>query len=460
MEAYKHFGLSVPPFESKPDSAFFCALPSHAEALATLQYAVHAGKACTLVVGESGSGKTLLGRILAQAICEHSSVLWVHGIGQPDAETDVTIYPPGATGRAGSFNPKNTEESTLSYWLRMGPSVAKAAVLIVDNADGLRKHNWEDITSLVTREIHTNQAPSVVLLGLPGLLDTLMEPALVRLQRRIFRTCQLDRMTSADVASYVNHRIEIAGGSDIEMFTAPALDLIHRLSRGNPALVSQLCDNAMVDAFGDGRRQIDARHIAATVHAIAGAVLGRYAAHASPKRLAPPSLPGFHAKPTEQPAIHRPAQPHDHADTDAFATEPTETDPPTTTERVIQAAEASIDHLNPAELFTPVAFSSPGPLEPDPAEDTASTHTDADPVVEDEAADQDSSPYSPLDDRLRGIEHRLSDAMSRVRFARSQPNALGPVTPANDSPTDDADGTTEPRPATEVSETTADDGVS
>lgn len=381
-KACQHFGLRLPPFEGKPDPRFYVPNPTHGEALATLQYAVHAAKACTVVLGESGSGKTLLGRLLAQGVAERSGVLWVHGIGQPPDQTEVTVCPPGALAGDEPRRGAHLEESSLARWIRGHMSRSAPVLLIVDNADGLRDHNWEDILAVVTREIRAPRPLSVVLLGLPGLAHRLAGAQLVRLRRRIFRTCQLARLTRDELGQYVRQRLVTAGAADgAALFTPAALDLIHRLSGGNPALINQICDNAMVDAFGDDRTQIDGPHILATIQAITGG-LARTPVLPAATPPAPGGLPA--------PAI-------------------------------------------PENWRTPAGLRMlTGPAPAAPAPDTPPLEVE----IAARAGISDGPPpaapgvtYVPLDQRLRALEQRLSEALARVRVARTQ---RVPVPPAPD----------------------------
>jgi len=268
MKACKYFGLHTSPFEGQPNPCFFCATAAHAETSATLQYAVHAGKVCTLVLGDSGSGKTLLGHVLARNAPAGTAVLWVHGIGQPDGRTEALVCPRGVAERSDSSALASIEKTELSQWIRASLPKSRPLLVLIDNADGLHEQGWEDLLSLVTRELCTPQRLSIVLFGIPALAETLAAPALVRLQRRVFRACRLSPLTCAEVHTYVQHRLRVAGSDGHEIFRPAALDLIHRLTDGNPALVNQLCDNALVDAFGDERTQIDAHDVLATVQAI------------------------------------------------------------------------------------------------------------------------------------------------------------------------------------------------
>jgi general secretion pathway protein A len=406
MEPYQYFGLAASPFDGRPDPRFFYESPSHTETLATLRYAAHTGKTCSLVLGDSGSGKTLIGRLLAQRVARRMGVLWVYGIGQPGGQTEVTIYPPGSLETPDAMCRQSVEESSLANWIRSGLPLAPATLVVFDNADGLPTHSWEDILSLVTREVRTPRPVSIVLLGLPGLADRLAAPELVRLRRRVFRTCQLQRLTRDTVEHYVRHRLKVAGGNGHEIFTAPALDLIHRFSGGNPALINQICDNALVDAFADERKQIDAPHVMVSVQAITG---GLPKARALPR---PATSLGLGPLPVlEVPEAYR------------LGTGPGGAGVP--------------DGVAPAESLTASGFVGyPAENAHDlrgaaAAQMGASSHAAqavgrvvTRPVQE--VAGPPTTSYVPLDQRLQALESRLSDALSRVREARSR-RSLGPV---------------------------------
>jgi type II secretory pathway predicted ATPase ExeA len=401
ISAYRHFGLNAPPFEGRPDPRFFYRAPSHAEALATLQFAVQAGKACTVVLGESGSGKTLLGRMLVQCIGPRTGVLWIHGIGQPAGDTQATVCLPGSLADAPGFGTQRIEEASLAGWIRTHLPRSPATVLMVDNADGLREHSWNDLLAVVTREIRTPKPVSVVLLGLPSLINTLAQPGLVRLRRRIFRTCHLSRLAARDVGRYIRHRVAAAGSqADTPIFNDDAVELVHRLSGGNPALINQICDNAMVDAFGDERTRVDAAHIVATVQSITGG------SSACPALPGPRIVPAAAAKPGYTPE-----------------------------ERFVPAASTPVRHTQPppdtpVEMEIkppPTADESPAPAESRdaPVESTTSVHAPATSpavdVISTATATASDIGQRPLDVRLQALESRLTDALARVRVARTQP---------------------------------------
>ena len=259
MNLYRHFGLKLSPFESAPDPRFFYRSPAHAETLATLQFAVHAGKACCVVAADSGAGKTLVARMLCMDIGARSHVLWLHGLAQSGDGTDVSLYAPGEMTKALLDGPG--QRISLDEWLRARRFESRAPLLVVDNADQLSEYAWRTLTAVLADEVRHPTPPNVILLGLPALLRKLTEAQLSRLRGRVFRVCTLPPLPTEHVAGYVRHRVQVAGGADAPVFTDDALTEIERLSRGLPAQVNQLCDNTLIDAFGEGRTSINAGHL-------------------------------------------------------------------------------------------------------------------------------------------------------------------------------------------------------
>jgi len=66
----------------------------------------------------------------------------------------------------------------------------------------------------------------------------------------------LDPLSSAEVARYVNHRLQVAGHQGQELFTSPALDLVAQYSAGIPRLINVLCFNALSLGFASRYNQI------------------------------------------------------------------------------------------------------------------------------------------------------------------------------------------------------------
>ena len=354
MDAYRHFGLTRPPFDLLPDADFFHDAPTHAEALATLQYAVFARKGCCVVVGAPGYGKTLLARIAATAAATTGPVLWADGPGQSDNVTNVRVYSAGAFARAGAD--AAAEKSTLGAQMDGAQSLREPPVLIVDAADELPAGAWRDVLAWVSNEMVHSVPLTVLLFGLPRLLDVLATPDLARLQRRVFRTCRLEPLSSKLTRQYICTRVRIAGGEADRIFSETVMAQIWRLAQGNPALINQLADNALLEAFGEGREQVTVADVGHALQAISG------------ER----PLSGATAAVPPGPAAPAPGPPAAGADT---ATEAQLRDLEVRLARALRAVRDARDRrVDTADDALDVCSSAPGVR----AEDELTTHPDAD----------------------------------------------------------------------------------
>lgn len=289
MDAYEHFQLNKPPFDPLPDAEFFFDAPVHAETLATLQYVVYARKGCCVAIGESGYGKTLLARIVADNATATTPVLWVHGGGQPDNQTNVSVFLPHRFARAGQN--VQVEKTTLAAEAHTTRFRPEPPLLIVDSADDLPAHGWRDVIAWFSNEIRYSKPANVLLFGLPRLLDMLMTPELVRLQRRVFRVCRLEALTPRLTKEYIRTRVAIAGGDSRRIFSDDVVDQISRLGHGNPALINQLCDNTMLEAFGEERDRVQAVDVGNALHVMLMGRLKERVALPPPAQSIRPALP-------------------------------------------------------------------------------------------------------------------------------------------------------------------------
>jgi hypothetical protein len=67
-------------------------------------------------------------------------------------------------------------------------------------------------------------------------------------------------------------RLSAVGANRVQIFDSGAVAQIHRLTKGNPGLINQVCDNALLEAFSRGNKQVTAAEVLAAAHAIVGAL--------------------------------------------------------------------------------------------------------------------------------------------------------------------------------------------
>ncbi len=265
MGIYGHFELQQPPFDTRANEQLFFPASAHAEALATARFAIDAGKACVAIAGGSGLGKTLTGRLLVQGLSANHHVLWVPGAGQVPERVEGFAMVAGAQAEL-----QPTTTGALTAWLRCSARRSKNLVVVVDDADDLHPGNWQQLLAMLSREIDLPGPLTVVLLGGKRFSETLAEPDLLRLRRRVFRVCLLKPFATDDVPRYLAHRLAAAGGTLERVFTPNAVEQVTQLARGNPGLINQLADNALIEAVGADHVRVEPVDVTTAAHAMLG----------------------------------------------------------------------------------------------------------------------------------------------------------------------------------------------
>jgi general secretion pathway protein A len=91
-----------------------------------------------------------------------------------------------------------------------------------------------------------------------------------QLAQRITGRYHLQPLSREETKGYVRHRLRVAGAHE-DIFTAGALDEVHRLSTGIPRVINVACDRALLGAYTQETRKITAT----LVRRAAGEVYGR-----------------------------------------------------------------------------------------------------------------------------------------------------------------------------------------
>jgi general secretion pathway protein A len=246
------YGLTELPFELSPNPRYLLLTPRHREALANLQYGIAARKSLTLLLGEAGTGKTtLVHAALGSDACRNARILHLaNPVLTRDEFIDVL-----ARGFVLSDEARRSKtallaelESELLERRRQGITTA----LLVDEAQSLPHELLEEVRLRANIETATEKLLSVVLVGQPELAERLREPSLRQLKQRIALRCTLGLLQPAETAAYIKARLQVAGANGREIFSEPAIRLVHECSGGVPRTISVICDNELVGGFAAG----------------------------------------------------------------------------------------------------------------------------------------------------------------------------------------------------------------
>ena len=109
---------------------------------------------------------------------------------------------------------------------------------------------------LANLETNTEKLLQIILCGQPELRETLNQPNLRQLKQRISLRSAIKPLTPQEVVKYIRFRLKVAGAERMDIFDLEALDLISNVSLGIPRVVNNVCDNALLTGYADGKKTI------------------------------------------------------------------------------------------------------------------------------------------------------------------------------------------------------------
>lgn len=265
------FGLSEKPFAITPDPRYLYLSERHAEALAHLLYGINEAGGFIQLTGEVGTGKTTVVRSLLSRLPQHADVAVIMNPRMTPAEFLLTICEELGVGiDASDRDSVKQMVDALNRRLLEAHAEGRRVIVIVDEAQNLSSEVLEQVRLLTNLETPTHKLLQIILIGQPELRDLLARTELRQLAQRITGRYHLSPLDAADTKAYVRHRLRVAGLSG-EIFTAGALSEVHRLSSGIPRVINVCCDRALLGAYTQEQRKINA----ALMRRAAGEVYGR-----------------------------------------------------------------------------------------------------------------------------------------------------------------------------------------
>jgi MSHA biogenesis protein MshM len=259
-----HFGLREPPFGITPDTSFFFACASSQEALNTLLVAVANGEGFIKITGEVGTGKTLLCRKLLATLGDSCITAYVPN---PNLEPRTLLL--ALCDELHVEVDADLDQHRLYKALNLAlldfARDRKRVVICLDETQAMPLETLETLRLLTNLETEKRKLAQVILFGQPELDKNLAHESVRQLRQRITFQHHLGTLSRQELAHYLAHRLSVAGRSGDRVFTGPAVGAIHRATGGVPRLVNILAHKAMMLAFGEGVRQVRARHARAAI---------------------------------------------------------------------------------------------------------------------------------------------------------------------------------------------------
>jgi type II secretory pathway predicted ATPase ExeA len=243
------FGLRERPFDLTSDPRFLFLSKGHREALSLLHYGISGDKGITLLTGEAGTGKTTVLR----AACQQQPEVAVQTLQlfnplvsprelQEFIVQELRLHPSVVDTKIGFIR-------TLHQTLHERRARGRFTALVIDEAQAVTDELFEELRMLGNLESSAGRLLSIVLTGQPELAQRLAQPHLRAFKQRIALRTSLAPFTVRETAGYVATRVQCSGGSAARLFTGPAVEAVHRASRGIARSISVICDNALIAAY-------------------------------------------------------------------------------------------------------------------------------------------------------------------------------------------------------------------
>src|ERR1700722_10246766 len=267
----RFFGLNEKPFAITPDPRYLYLSERHAEALAHLLYGINESGGFIQLTGEVGTGKTTVVRTLLSRVPHHADVAVILNPRVTPVEFLLTICEELglAIADADRESVKHMVDA-LNRRLLNAHAEGRRIIVLVDEAQNLTIDVLEQVRLLTNLETPTQKLLQIILIGQPELRELLDRTDLRQLAQRITGRYHLNPLSRDETKGYVRHRLRVAGAQE-EIFSARALDEVHRLSGGIPRIINVACDRALLGAYTQETRKINA----ALVRRAAGEVYGR-----------------------------------------------------------------------------------------------------------------------------------------------------------------------------------------
>ncbi len=282
------FKLKELPFRLSPDPQFLYLSKQHARAKAYMESTIWFTDGFVVITGEIGSGKTTL---IESFLKEVPADVVVAQINQTQVTAIDFLQSVLAQFGFSPFKMRKAELiATLNNFLIEQYAAGRRVLLIVDEAQNLSMRVLEEIRMLSGVETTKEKVLRIILAGQPELNDKLDAPELEQLTQRVRLRFHLQTLSESETRGYIQHRLEVAGAGDRELFASDTYAEIFRYAGGVPRLINTLCDTAMMAAFTADRDTVTRADILSAVQELQWVDFAHRPHHhaAEAERLAPP----------------------------------------------------------------------------------------------------------------------------------------------------------------------------
>lgn len=258
------FGLKEKPFSLTPDTDYFYRYSGHQEALNVLLVALRNGEGFVRVVGEVGTGKTLLCRQLLKILQHDCATVYLPNPLLTQRELYLAIAAELQLDVPEAATVQHLNQHILNALIALRDQ-GRPLVVLIDEAQTMPLPTLEALRLLSNIETEKEKLLHIFFFAQPEFEELLAKTELRQLRQRITFSHYLPPLQEQETASYLEHRLQVAGYQGKSLFLPGAVKLLYSASGGYPRLVNLLANKAMLAAYGKGRKRIDRRLVQAAI---------------------------------------------------------------------------------------------------------------------------------------------------------------------------------------------------
>ena len=251
------FGFKERPFEMTADPKYLYLNDTYNEVLATLLYAVQSRRGLVLIIGDVGTGKTTILNALRDKLDENTKIAFVFNTDISFKQLiNIALNELDLNNLKRKMTIAETLQCLKNYAIHQSKNGGNV-VLIVDEAQNLKKSELENLRLLSNLEIRQAKLIQILLCGQPKLEYKLSRPELSQLIQRISIKRYIGKLSESETYSYIKHRIHVAGYNGPAIFKNKSLNVIWKNTDGVPLKINMLCENSLMISYALGQPQID-----------------------------------------------------------------------------------------------------------------------------------------------------------------------------------------------------------
>lgn len=257
----QHFGLRELPFGITPDTSYFFTSAHSQEALNTLLVAARSGEGFIKITGEVGTGKTLLCRKFLATVGEDFVTAYIPN---PYLEPRTLMLALADELEVPLERDVDQHQLLKSITHRLMELAAdgKRVILCLDEAQAIPIESLEALRLLTNLETEKRKLLQIVLFGQPELNRHLEVDSIRQLAQRITFHYHMGALSRDDMDFYLAHRLRVAGFTGSRLFSQAAVKRLFAASKGIPRLVNIVAHKALMLAYGEGKQQVEKKHVA------------------------------------------------------------------------------------------------------------------------------------------------------------------------------------------------------